>query len=67
MTVAKDIEISTSSHEGFDDAIRKGLTKVSTTVSNMRGARIHEMKVLTTPSGAITEYRVRMQVSFVVE
>jgi flavin-binding protein dodecin len=67
MSVAKVIEISASSHEGFDDAIRKGLIKVSTTVSGMKGARMCEMKVVTTPGGAITEYRVRMHVSFVVE
>ncbi len=66
MSVAKVIELSSSSSTSFDDAIRKGIAKASETVQGIQGAWIKEQKVVIN-DGAITSYRVHMQVTFVID
>jgi hypothetical protein len=66
-TVAKVIEVSSSSDKSIEDAVQSGLTKVSTTVKNIRGAWVNEIKCLTGPDGTITEWRVNMRVNFIVD
>ena len=66
MSIAKVIEISSTSKKGFDDAVEKGIERASKTVSNIQGAWVKEMKVKV-DGGAIREYRVNMQVTFVLE
>lgn len=65
--VVKVIEISAQSEQGFEDAVSSGLKKVARSVKNIQGAWINEMKVLTAPDGTVTQWRVNMRVSFVVE
>lgn len=67
MTVAKVIELSSSSPKGIEDAVQKGLKKVSQTVKNIKGAWVNEIKVSTGDDGTITEWRVNMRINFVVE
>jgi len=67
MTVAKVIEISSSSTKSIEDAVRTGLAKTAETVKNIQGAWINETKVVTTPDGSVTEWRVNLRVSFIVE
>lgn len=67
MSVAKVIELSSSSPKGIEDAIQKGLSKASQTVKNIKGAWINEIKVQTDGDGRVTEWRVNMRVNFVVE
>lgn len=38
MSVAKNIEISSSSAVSFEDAIKKGIAQVNKTVKNVEGA-----------------------------
>ncbi len=66
MSIAKVIEISSTSKKGFDDAVENGIERASKTVNNIQGAWVKEMKVKVS-AGAITEYRVNMQVTFVIE
>lgn len=66
-SVAKIIEVSASSGKGFEEAIQRGLNKVSKSVKNIHGAWVSEMKVRTEPDGKVKEWRVTMRVSFVVE
>jgi dodecin len=66
MTIAKVSEISTSSTESFEDAIVKGIARANKTLRNVRGAWIKEQQVRV-KEGAITEYRVNMMVTFVIE
>ena len=66
-TVTKVIEVSTSSSKGIEDAVQSGLTKESTTVKNIRGAWINDIKCITSPEGKITEWRVNMRVNFIVD
>lgn len=67
MSVAKVIEISAASPEGFDDAIRRGLAKARESVRGIQGAWVNEQTVRVGDDGAITEYRVNMRVTFVLD
>lgn len=67
MSIAKVIEVSSSSPKSIDDAVQSGLLKVATTVKNLKGAWINEIKVITDDDGRVTEWRVNMRVNFVVE
>lgn len=66
MSVAKVIEISSSSKTSFDDAIKVGIAKASKTVKNIEGAWVQDQKVAV-ENGAITEYRVMLKVTFVLD
>ncbi len=65
--VAKIIELFTSSSKGIEDAVEKGLKKASQTVKNIKGAWVNEIKVVTSPDGKVTEWRVSLKVTFVVD
>jgi len=67
MSVAKVIEFSSSSQKGVEDAVQSGLRKVAETVKNIQGAWVSETKVITDKSGNITEWRVNLRITFVVE
>lgn len=67
MSVAKIIEVNASSSTSVEDAVRTGLKKCAESVKNIKGAWINETKVVTDDQGNITEWRVNMRVSFVVE
>lgn len=65
MSVAKVIEINARSPESFEDAVAKGIAKASTTVENIKGAWVKEMKV-DVENGKVTAYDVNMKVTFVI-
>lgn len=67
MSVAKVIELSSSSPKGIEDAVQTGLSKVAETVKNIKGAWVNDIKVLTDADGRVTEWRVNMRVNFVVD
>ncbi len=66
MTIAKIIEVSSDSAVSFQDAIESGIQRAERTVKNVKGAWISEQK-LTIENGKITNYRVMMRLSFVIE
>ncbi|WP_395788940.1 dodecin family protein [Aquimonas sp.] len=66
-TVTKVIEVSAASPTSIEDAVQGGLKKVAHSVKNICGAWINETKVITSADGTITEWRVNMRVSFIVE
>jgi flavin-binding protein dodecin len=66
VSVAKVTEITASSSKGFEDAIQAGVTRASKTLENIRGAWLKDMKVVVS-NGRVTEYRVRMKVTFVLK
>ena len=67
MSIAKIIEIYASSNTSVEDAVRSGLKKWAESVKNIKGAWINETKVVTDDAGNVTEWRVNLRVSFVVE
>ncbi|MBT8068180.1 MAG: dodecin family protein [Gammaproteobacteria bacterium] len=66
MSVAKTSEITASSSKSFEDAIRKGISKMSETVKNIEGAWVKEQKVVV-DKAEVTAYRVTMKVTFIVK
>ena len=67
MAIAKVIEIASSSSTSVEDAVRSGLKKTAETVKNIQGAWVNEIKVVTGPDGDITEWRVNLRITFVVD
>lgn len=67
MSVAKVIEVSSSSPKGIEDAVQKGLKKISQSVKNIKGAWVNDIKVSTGDDGSVIEWRVNMRVNFVVD
>ena len=65
MSIAKVIEISSTSKVSFEDAINQGIERACDTVANVRGAWIKEQQV-SVENGVISDYRVNMQVTFVL-
>jgi dodecin len=66
MSVAKITEIQSSSTTSFEDAIQSGIARANKTLRNLTGAWIKSQKVIIA-NGKITEYRVLMKVSFVLQ
>jgi flavin-binding protein dodecin len=66
MSVAKTIEITAGSKTSFDDAMRNGIKTAGKTLKNITGAWINDQEVLVA-ANKVTEYRVRMRVTFVLE
>jgi flavin-binding protein dodecin len=65
-TVARVTEISAASPESFDDAVKVGIERATRTLKNVEGAWVKEMKVVVT-GGQVTEYRVSLQVTFILD
>ena len=66
MSVAKTTEIISSSTVSFDDAMKQGLARANQTLKNVSGAWVQDQKVKI-EGGAISEYRVTMKLTFVLE
>src|SRR5579885_627078 len=67
MSVTKVIELNASSANGIEDAVKQGLKKASSTVKNIKGVWINEIKAATDDNGGIREWRVNMRINFVVD
>jgi dodecin len=66
MSVAKVIEIISSSKVSFDDAVKQGVARASETIAGVAGAWIKDQSVEVT-NGKVTAYRVTMKVTFVLK
>jgi dodecin len=66
MSIAKTIEVTTSSKKGFDDAIRQGVAKAAASLENITGAWVMDQSVKVN-KGKIVEYEVRMKLTFVLK
>ena len=67
MTVARVTEIKASSPKSFDDAIKVGIARANKTLNNVKGAWVENQEVLVDNHGNISEYRVQLKVTFVLE
>ena len=64
--IARVSEIIAASPLGFDEAVRVGFERAKRTLRNITGLRILEQRVAIEDE-KICEYRVRMEVIFVLE
>ena len=66
MAVAKTIEIIAGSSNGFEDAIKAGIAKAAESVNGIQGAWVKDSKV-EVANGKVTDWRVTLAVTFIVE
>ena len=67
MSVTKVIELSASSPQGIEAAVKVGLAKAGKTVKNIKGAWINDIKVATDGDGNVQEWRVNVRINFEVD
>jgi flavin-binding protein dodecin len=67
MSVAKVSEIIASSPKSFDDAIKAGVTRAQKTLKNLKSAWVENQQIKLGENGQITEYRVQLKITFVLE
>jgi len=66
MSVARVTEITSSSPNSFEEALKAGIARAAKTLKNIEGAWVQEQKVVVR-DGQIVEYRVNLKVTFVLE
>ena len=66
MSIAKTIEVTASSKKGFEDAIKQGIAKASESLENITGAWVMDQSVKVS-KGKISEYSVRMKMTFILK
>lgn len=64
--VARVTEIIAASPKGFEDAISQGFKRATATLRGITGMKIIEQRI-SVDKNKIIEYRVRMEVIFVLE
>jgi hypothetical protein len=65
MTVARITEITSTSRKSLDDAIKAGVKRATKTLKNVSGAWVEDQEVVV-ENNKITEYRVRLRVTFIL-
>ncbi len=66
MAIARITEISAESTKSFEDAVKEGVSRANKTLRNVSGAWVQDQEV-TVKKGKITNYRVKLKVTFVLE
>jgi len=67
MSISRTTEVKASSTQSFDDAMRKGIARAQKTLRNVKSAWIWNQEVLLDDTGKITEYRVQMKITFLLD
>ena len=67
MSIARVTEIKASSSQSFDDAIRAGISRANQTLKYIKSAWIENQEVIIDDDGQISEYRVQMKVTFILD
>lgn len=67
MSIAKTIEVTAASPTSVEDAVKTGLKKCAKSVKHIKGAWVNDIKVVTDDDGNVTEWRINMKVTFIVE
>ena len=66
MSVAKVTELSCTSSESFEDAVRQGIDRANKTLRGVRSAWVKEQRVMVNRENAL-EFQVNILVTFVLE
>jgi flavin-binding protein dodecin len=66
MSVAKVIEITSTSKKSFQDAIENGVKRASKTMRGIDGAWVADQEVAV-KAGKIIGYKVRLRVTFLLD
>ena len=65
MSVARITEVTSTSKKSFDDAIEEGVSRACETLKNVKSAWVCDQEV-SVKDGKITEYKVRLKITFVL-
>ncbi|MFP4519314.1 MAG: dodecin family protein [Oceanicaulis sp.] len=63
MTVARVTEISSTSPESFEAAIREGVKRAGATLRNLKGAWVKDQNVMI-ENGEVSEFKVNLLITF---
>jgi flavin-binding protein dodecin len=66
MTIARVIELSASSDQGFEDAIDQGIQRATSNLRNVESAWVKDMNVII-ENNQVTAYKVNLAITFVLE
>jgi dodecin len=66
MSVARVTEISATSTQSFEDAVKQGIDRANQTLRHVKSAWIKEQQV-NLDEGKVVSYQVNMQITFVLE
>ena len=66
MSVARVIELSATSDQGFEEAINEGIQRATNTLRNVESAWVKDMNV-EIQNNQVTGYRVHLAITFVLE
>jgi dodecin len=66
MSVAKITEITSTSKKSFADAVDSGIKRASKTIRGISGAWVADQEV-DVKAGKVTEYKVRLKLTFVLD
>ena len=66
MSIAKILEIVSSSTKSFEDAVEKGISRTTDSLTDVTGAWVQDQKVIV-KNGKIVEYRVNLKITFVLK
>lgn len=67
MSVARVTEITAESPTSFEDAVKVGITRATSTLRGVQSAWIKEQEVAISEDGSIRAYRATMKIVFMLE
>jgi dodecin len=65
-TVAKIIELTSSSSKGIEDAVETGIRRADSTLDNIESAWVQDIKCVV-KNGKVAEWRVNMKITFLLK
>jgi hypothetical protein len=65
-TVAKVIELTSSSSKSIEDAIETGIKRADSTLDQIEGAWVQDIKCVV-KNGKVSEWRVNLKVTFLLK
>lgn len=66
MTIARVTEISATSTNSFDDAVKQGVERASKTLRNIKSAWVKDQNVMI-ENGKVTAYKVNLSITFILD
>jgi len=66
MSVVKFIELSAQSTQSYEDAVRQGVERASSTIRNIRSVWVKEFEAVV-ENNQVTQFRANMKISFLLE
>jgi dodecin len=66
MSIARVTEISATSPNSFDNAVKQGIERANQSLRNVQSAWVKEQTVKVT-NGKVENYRVNMMITFVLD